>query len=96
MQRLPPPLFLLVLLDRLWESLKVAWHQTLKGVCLIPVYLLMDKNFLLWHLVIQKVLLMIWKLDSWLSEDEPSQWNMRFGSQSEFKDQLIPLKLRHC
>ena len=30
-----------------------------KGVCLIPVYLLMDKSFLLWHLVIQKVLPMI-------------------------------------
>ena len=37
-----------------------------KGV-LNPVYLLMDKIFLLWHLVIQKVPLMIWKLASWLS-----------------------------
>ena len=42
-------------------------HQTLKGVCLIPVYLLMDKISLLWHLVIWKVLLMIWKLASLLS-----------------------------
>ena len=38
-----------------------------KRVCLIPMYLLMDKNSLLWHLVIQKVLPMIWKLVSWLS-----------------------------
>ena len=38
-----------------------------KTMCLIPVYLLMDKNFLLWHLVIWKVLLVIWKLVSQLS-----------------------------
>ena len=31
----------------------------IKGVCLIPVYLLMDKNLLLWHLVIRKVSPMI-------------------------------------
>ena len=36
-------------------------------VCLIPMYLLMDKNLPLWHLVIRKVPLMIWKLVSQLS-----------------------------
>ena len=75
---------------------KVARHQTLKGVCLIPVYLLMDKSLLLWHLVIQKVPPMIWKLVSWLNQEEPSQWNMRFRSWSEFKGQLILLRSKHC
>ena len=38
-----------------------------KGVCLIPVYLLINKILLLWHLVIRKVPPMIWKLVSRLS-----------------------------